>query len=260
MVISNIAKHSFIALDYSAPKEISVDNAVSLSVEVVENIMELRSLTDAEINDKFCSLDPALKGQTNAFRMAINILIFGITTGLRSSDLATLTPNDFVIDGDKVLLNKINQKTNEVAQGAMPKWLPSLMGALPFSFNGHSLDSAMYVTYIHWGSSSLKPLLNLNENMYVKHFQRIVLFTLDSSLNVPSQWMEVTDEGKKSMVSESLLHRWTNHSMRSTATTHLFNKGVPERLIRKLTTHKSDAINKYIHIDESLMQEQSVWN
>lgn len=48
----------------------------------------------------------------------------------------------------------------------------------------------------------------------------------------------------------------TNHSLRATGTSALVNAGVPEKLIRNVTGHRSNAIHQYER--PSLQQRQDV--
>ncbi len=46
---------------------------------------------------------------------------------------------------------------------------------------------------------------------------------------------------------------FTNHSLRATTATRMFQKGVDEQLIKRVTGHKSDAVRLYKRTSESLV-------
>ena len=48
--------------------------------------------------------------------------------------------------------------------------------------------------------------------------------------------------------------KFTNHSLRATTATHMFQKGVDEQLIKCVTGHKSDAVRLYKRPSDKLIQ------
>ncbi len=49
--------------------------------------------------------------------------------------------------------------------------------------------------------------------------------------------------------------RFTNHSLRATTATRMYDKGIDEQLIKEVTGHKSDAVQIYKHTSETLMEK-----
>ena len=49
----------------------------------------------------------------------------------------------------------------------------------------------------------------------------------------------------ENICAEAGITRKTNHSLRATGATALFNAGVPEKLIRDVTGHRSNALHLY---------------
>ncbi len=51
--------------------------------------------------------------------------------------------------------------------------------------------------------------------------------------------------------------KYTNHSLRATCATRMFEAGVDEQLIKTFTGHKSDAVRDYKRVSESLLRKAS---
>ena len=78
-----------------------------------------------------------------------------------------------------------------------------------------------------------------------------------------SPWYDCVPVGKErlrmymeNMCKEAGIQKKTNHSLRATGATALFNAGVPEKLIRDVTGHRSKALELYQR--PSVKQKQSV--
>ncbi len=57
------------------------------------------------------------------------------------------------------------------------------------------------------------------------------------------------------MKSAGIEGRYTNHSLRATTATRMYENGVDEQLIKEVTGHKSDAVRIYKHTSETLMEK-----
>ncbi len=49
--------------------------------------------------------------------------------------------------------------------------------------------------------------------------------------------------------------RYTNHLLRATTATRMYEKGVDEQLIKEVTGHKSDVVRIYKHTSKTLMEK-----
>ncbi len=82
----------------------------------------------------------------------------------------------------------------------------------------------------------------------------------------PVQWFSEKPIGvnclKKTVSSltkqAGLTGRYTNHSLRATAATHMYSFGVDEQVIKEITGHKSDSVHTYKKTSEKLLQEASL--
>ncbi len=57
------------------------------------------------------------------------------------------------------------------------------------------------------------------------------------------------------MKSAGIEGQFTNHSLRATTATRMYDKGIDEQLIKEVTGHKSDAVRIYKHTSETLMEK-----
>ena len=81
----------------------------------------------------------------------------------------------------------------------------------------------------------------------------------------PSQWYGEQIVGKNSlrnvvsaMLKDAKLDGFfTNHSLRRTGTTRLFQKGVDRKLIKEFTGHTSDAVDNYQVTSDAQREEMS---
>ncbi len=55
-----------------------------------------------------------------------------------------------------------------------------------------------------------------------------------------------------------LVGHFTNHSLRATAATRMFNGGVDEQVIKEITGHKSDSVRAYKHTSEGLLKKAAL--
>ncbi len=54
-----------------------------------------------------------------------------------------------------------------------------------------------------------------------------------------------------------LVGNFTNHSLRSTAATRMYSKGIDEQVIKEVTGHRSDAVRAYKRTSDNLLKEAS---
>ncbi len=86
-------------------------------------------------------------------------------------------------------------------------------------------------------------------------------------LNKPTPWMWYGDRAiglntlhttvKCLAIATGLEGKFTNHSLRATNATHLYQSGCPEKLIKEITGHHSNAVREYQRMPDSLKRAVS---
>ncbi len=66
---------------------------------------------------------------------------------------------------------------------------------------------------------------------------------------------KLRDTVKGLMLAAGVDSRYTNHSLRVTAATRMFSKGIEEKIIKERTGHKSDAVRAYERTSEDLLKQ-----
>ncbi len=66
---------------------------------------------------------------------------------------------------------------------------------------------------------------------------------------------KLRDTVKSLMLAAGIDGRYTNHSLRVTAATRMFSKGIEEKVIKERTGHKSNAVRAYERTSEALLQK-----
>ncbi len=110
----------------------------------------------------------------------------------------------------------------------------------------------LFAQYIH-----LLPCEQKNPSLYK--------YALSTSKRSGSQWYSDRPVGvnqlkkvvKGIMCRGGLEGKYTNHSLRATCTTRMFEAGVDEQLIKNFTGHKSDAVCEYKRVSETLLRKAS---
>ena len=90
-------------------------------------------------------------------------------------------------------------------------------------------------------------------------------YSLPASKRTGSQWYSDRPIGvnqlkkvvKSIMTKGGLEGKYTNHSLRVTCVTRMFEAGVDEQLIKTFTVHKSDAVCDYKRVSENLLRKAS---
>ena len=54
-----------------------------------------------------------------------------------------------------------------------------------------------------------------------------------------------------------LAGKFTNHSLRATAASRMYQAGIPEKFIKEITSHKSDAVHCYEQTLDSMKRKVS---
>ncbi len=90
-------------------------------------------------------------------------------------------------------------------------------------------------------------------------------YSLPTSKQTACQWYSDRPIGvnqlkkvvKNLMTKAGLAGKYTNHSLRATCATHMFEAGVDEQLIKTFTGHKSDAVCDYKRVSDNLLRKAS---
>ncbi len=88
-------------------------------------------------------------------------------------------------------------------------------------------------------------------------------YALSSSRHTANQWYSDRLVGinqlkkvvKNIMEKGGLEGKYTNHSLRATCATRMFQAGIDEQLIKTFTGHKSDSVHDYKRVNDSLLRK-----
>lgn len=168
---------------------------------------------------------------TPALRRIKDVFVFGCTTGLRFSDIYSLTTKNFEIQNGEWYLKVKSKKTKTYSFIKLPNYAVDI-----------------YKNYKP--SSSRTPI-----------FGKISLFIFNRTLKTIGEKAEFTEpisitrerQGKTKTLNSGKQLRFcdkmSSHMMRRTAITTLLILGMPEHLVRKISghSHASNSFNRYVH-------------
>ncbi|MEP0266048.1 tyrosine-type recombinase/integrase [Dokdonia sp.] len=170
-----------------------------------------------------------------------DIFVFGCTTGLRYSDIFTLTIKNFELQDDQWYLKIKSQKTKTYSFIKLPEYAVAI-------FKKYRTRSSK--TFL-FGSLTL---FNYNKNL--KHIGELAGFT-----NVIEQTREVQGKAvknKNQTKQTRFCDKMSSHMMRRTAITTLLILGMPEHLVRKISGHSnmSASFNRYVHYAQAYVDRE----
>ena len=70
--------------------------------------------------------------------------------------------------------------------------------------------------------------------------------------------MEMSSTIKKMCKKAGLVGKFTNHSLRATSASRMYEQDIPEQVIKEITGHRSDAVRTYKHTPDSIRQKASL--
>ena len=158
-----------------------------------------------------------------------DIYIFGCSSGLRFSDLTSLSPSN--IQGDFIVLN--TQKTRENSMIPLNKYSKAIL---------KKYKGTVY--------EPLPKISNQKLNQYIKECCKEVGFDMPMTITRFSG-------GKRKEFSSPKYDLITSHTARKTFTTLSLLMGVPERVVRTITGHKKEEnFKRYVNFTREYEKQQ----
>ena len=176
-----------------------------------------------------------------SYRRIKDIFVFGCTTGLRFSDIFSLTGKNFEQSEDNWYLKIKSQKTKTFSSIKLPGY------AIEIYKKYKPAKSAVPI----FGTISL-----FNFNKSLKQIGEKAGFT--QPIEVSREKQGKTKKMKKSEAQNRFCDKMSSHMMRRTAITTLLILGMPEHLVRKISGHSaaSGSFNRYVHYAQVYMDKE----
>lgn len=193
---------------------------------------------------KFLIHDRAFeKSLTPSLRRIKDIFVFGCTTGLRFSDIFSLTNKNIeTVENDWYLKLK-SQKTKTFSYIKLPGYAVDI-------YKTHKPESNK--AYI-FGKISL-----FNFNKSLKQVGEQAGFTAPIEVSREKQGKTKKIIKKTDTNRNRFCDKMSSHMMRRTAITTLLILGMPEHLVRKISGHSnaSNSFNRYVHYAQVYMDKE----
>ncbi|TRW27547.1 tyrosine-type recombinase/integrase [Flavobacterium zepuense] len=178
-----------------------------------------------------------------SLRRIKDIFIFGCTTGLRFSDIFSLTNKNFEQTGDDWYIKLKSQKTKVFSYIKLPGY------AIDIYKKYKAANSKLPV----FGTISL-----FNFNKSLKQIGEQAGFTNVVEVSREKQGKTKKIALKNTVANNRFCDKMSSHMMRRTAITTLLILGMPEHLVRKISGHStaSSSFNRYVHYAQSYMDNE----
>ena len=170
-----------------------------------------------------------------------DIFVFGCTTGLRYSDIFSLTTKNFEKDGNVWYLKIRSQKTKTFSLTKLP-------------------DYAVKIFEKYQSSKASEPVFKnislFNFNKKLKELGEKAGFT--APIEVSREKQGKVSKLPKQKSAPRFCDKMSSHMMRRTAITTLLTLGMPEHLVRKVSGHTnaSKSFNRYVHYAQSYVDRE----
>ncbi len=173
------------------------------------------------------SLTPAIKRTKDAF-------VFGCTTGLRISDVFSLTNKNFEKENDDWYLKIKSKKTKTYSYIKLPSYAVAIYKA----YKPNSPRTPIFKNV---------SLFIFNRNLKLIGEKAGYTQPIQMTREQLGKAKKVTINGKQKQL--RFCDKMSSHMMRRTAITTLLILGMPEHLVRKISghSHASNSFNRYVH-------------
>jgi integrase len=163
-----------------------------------------------------------------------DIFVFGCTTGLRFSDIFSLTNKNFEQVDNEWYLKLKSQKTKTFSYIKIPTYAVTIFE----KYQPKSSRSPLF------GKISL-----FNFNKSLKQIGEKANFTSPIEVSREKQGKASKITKKTDAVQNRFCDKMSSHMMRRTAITTMLILGMPEHLVRKISghSHGSSSFNRYVH-------------
>ena len=173
-----------------------------------------------------------------------DIFVFGCTTGLRYSDIFTLTNKNFVEEDGSWYLKIRSQKTKTFTSIKLPTYAVNIYQ----KYTSKSNKIAVF-----------KPisLFNFNKNLKLLGEKANFIDPIEVSREKQGQTKLLKKNSKKT-AQLRFCDKMSSHMMRRTAITTLLILGMPEHLVRKISGHSaaSKSFNRYVHYAQVYLDKE----
>jgi integrase len=182
-------------------------------------------------------------GLTPALKRVKDIFVFGCTTGLRYSDIFSLTTKNFEQQGNDWYLKLRSQKTKTYSFVKLPNYAVEIY---------QSYKPAISRVTV-FGSLTL-----FNFNKSLKQIGERAGFTSPVEIQRERQGKTKRSTNRHITDRNRFCDKMSSHMMRRTAITTLLILGMPEHLVRKISGHSaaSGSFNRYVHYAQSYIDKE----
>lgn len=178
-------------------------------------------------------------------RRVKDIFVFGCTTGLRYSDIFSLTNKNFEKVDDEWYLKLKSVKTKTFSYIKLPNYAVDIYSKFQPKSNKASV----------FGKISL-----FNFNKTLKQIGELADFTAPIEISREKQGKTQKLVKKADLAHNRFCDKMSSHMMRRTAITTMLILGMPEHLVRKVSGHSSasSSFNRYVHYAQGYMDMEIV--